>query len=52
MTLFADTFGSASSTTSTVFLTVTAWLEVGSIFIQTGGRMPGAKLPTPLPEAL
>lgn len=50
VTLFADTFGFASSTSSTVFLTATVWLEVASIFIQTEGRMPGAKLPTPLPE--
>lgn len=40
--LFADTFGFASSTSSTVILTVTAWLEVGSVFIQTERRAPGA----------
>lgn len=52
VTLFADNFGFASSTSSTMFLTATVWLEVGSIFIQTEARMRGAKLPTPLPGAL
>lgn len=35
-----------------MFLTATVWSEVGSIFIQTEGGMPGAELPTPLPATL
>lgn len=43
--LFADTFGLPSSTGSTmIFFPATARLEVGSVFTQTEGRMPGAKL--------
>lgn len=52
VTLFADTFGLPSSTGSTMIFPATAWLEIGSVFIQTEGRMPGAKNPHRFLECL